>query len=139
MTQTQVVRPVAWLQPGPIRLNAAHSEQVTALPPGAVTPETAERLRLAIAYWWAFSARYLPSWCVRLRRFSRLIVETDLSGAVLDGAEHDLSLMTLTALAVGGRVHEGEARTAAVSKNGGFVTTISAPARSASAMPQPPR
>ena len=37
VTQTEVMAPAPWMadQPGPVRLNAAHSEQVTRLPPGA--------------------------------------------------------------------------------------------------------
>lgn len=35
VTETVVTAPPAWMDAGPIRLNAAHSEQVTALPAGA--------------------------------------------------------------------------------------------------------
>jgi GMP synthase-like glutamine amidotransferase len=35
VTETQITHPPVWMEPGLIRLNAAHSEQVTQVPPGA--------------------------------------------------------------------------------------------------------
>ena len=35
VTETAVDRPAPWIGAGPLRMNAAHSEQVLALPPGA--------------------------------------------------------------------------------------------------------